>query len=423
MPDPKFPSDITQDASPRRDDPATTDVAITPGDVSIMAVLVGLALMMQIAINIMIPALPAIGASLQATPLWTGLTLTAFIVGYGFAPLILGPLSDRFGRRPVLICGLLLYAAAGVACALAASIEHLVLARLVQGFGGGAGLVASRAIARDLYSGAKFTRVNAYLSTGQGIGPLLAPLIGALLQEQFGWRSTFAFTALFGATLLMAYTATLSETNLRRLVRLDTTALRRAYREVLGSRQFMRPALTSAFSFASWYTFFAAAPAFFIEQFGKSPSYFGAIVSGLITGFVAATIIAGRKAQVWGEVRLISAGRLLAFVGVAGAGLVALIGMSDPYSIIIAMLIYSTGSGFLLALLTAAALRPFPHIAGTASSLSIAIFQFVCAAGTVAAGLVASYSPYAFIGVMLAAQCLSVMAHRLLRSPTETPNS
>lgn len=370
--------------------------------------------MMQVSINIMIPALPAIGAGLHATPLWNGFTLTAFMIGYGVAPLFLGPLSDRYGRRPVLICGLILYTVASTACALAPSIEHLVAARLIQGFGGGAGLVNSRAIARDLFSGAKFTRVSAYLSASQGIGPMLAPLIGALLQEQFGWRSTFAFTAVFGAGLLLAYSALVAETNTKRLTRLDVSALKRGYREVLGSRQFLRPALTSAFSFASWYTFFAAGPAFFIDQFGQSPAEFGTVLFSLITGFVATTVLAGRKATSWGEARLISVGRLLAFLGVATAGALALAGMSTPHAIVGPLFLYSAGCGFLLPLLNATALRPFPHIAGTASSIQGAIFQATCASGTVAAGLVASYSATAFFAVMFAAQCLSVAAYALL---------
>lgn len=422
MPYPKFPSDTTRHGAPRRDEPAVTDVAITSGDVSVMVILAGLALMMQVAISIMIPALPDISRSLDASPLWGGLTLTAFMMGYGFAPLILGPLSDRFGRRPVLIWGLTLYTAASVACTLASSIELLVTARLLQGIGGGAGLVNSRAIARDLFAGAKYTRVNAYLSTGQGLGPMLAPLVGALLQEQFGWRSTFAFTAIFGAALLLAYWTSLGETNRHRLTQLDISAPKDGYREILKSRQFLRPVFTMSFSFASWYAFFASAPVFFIEHLGKSPSEFGVIIFGLVTGFVAATIFAGRKAATWGEVRLISAGRLLAFVGVAGTALLTQMGVSDPYAIVAPMLLNSLGGGLLAPLLTAAALRPFPHIAGTASSLSIAVFQSICASGTVAAGLVAGYSPHAFFAVMLALQCASVMAHRLLRPSAETLN-
>lgn len=402
---------------------ANAEAAIAPSDVPTIVVLIGLALMMQVAVNIMIPALPAIGTSLDANTFWSGLTLTGFMLGYGLSPLVLGPLSDRFGRRPVVIYGLALYSAGGIACALAPSIEILVVARVLQGVGGGAGLVNSRAITRDLFSGAKFSRVNAYHSAGQGIGPLLAPVIGALLQEAFGWRSTFAFTAVFGAALLLAYSTIFSETNTRRLTRLDIAALKRGYREVVGSRRFLQPVLTSSLSLASWYTFFAAAPALFIEQFGMSPSEFGLIISTQVTGFVGATILTGRKAALWGEDRLIGVGRLLSVAGVTSVGLVALAGNLSPYTILPPMIVYAAGSGLLFPLLTAAALRPFSYIAGTASSTFIATFQIICAMGTVAASLSTDFALEAFFAVMFAAQCLSVMAYRLLRSPAETPTS
>jgi DHA1 family bicyclomycin/chloramphenicol resistance-like MFS transporter len=245
-------------------------------------------------------------------------------------------------------------------------------------------------------------------------------VIGAFLQEEFGWRSTFAFTAIFGAVLLLTYSTIFSETNNQRLTRLDIAALKKGYREVASSRRFLQPVLTSSLSLASWYTFFAAAPALFIEQFGMTPSEFGLIISTQVTGFVGATILTGRKAALWGEDRLIGVGRLLSVAGVTSVGLVALAGNLSPYTILPSMIVYSAGSGLLFPLLTAAALRPFSHIAGTASSAFIATFQVICAIGTVAASLSASLAPEAFIPVMLAAQCLSVMAHWLLRSPAET---
>lgn len=393
-------------------EPALPEAAsIAAAELPVIAVLVGLALTMQVAINIMIPALPALGAELGATPLGGKLTLTAFIVGYGCSPLFIGPLADRFGRRPVLICGLSLYALASVACTVAPSIETLVMARFLQGFGGASGIVNARAIARDLWSGAKFSRVNAYLSAGQGIGPLLAPLVGALLQEHLGWRSVFGFTALFGAGLLLAYAALLAESNAQRLQTLAFAALRRGYREVLGSRRFLQPALTSAFSFASWYAFFAGAPHLFIDLGGLSPSGFGAIVSIMVTGFVVTTIVAGRKAATWGEERLVAAGRALAVAGIAATALVVLFDPGNVYAIVPPMIVYAAGSGFLLPMLNAAALRPFPHLAGTAAAASMALFNSASALGTVAAGLVESVSPEAFVVVMVLAQCLSVAAH------------
>ncbi len=385
-----------------------------PHEMRTIAILVGLGLMMQVAINIMIPALPAIGADLRATPVWEKLTLTAFMIGYGLSPLVIGPLSDRFGRRPVLLGGLALYAIAGLGCTFAASIEALVAARLLQGVGGGAGLVIHRAIARDLYAGIKLARVSAYLSAGQGVGPMLAPLVGALLQEQFGWRATFAFTALFGAAVWVAYGVAVPESNMRRTPRLDLPALVRGYSEVLRARQFLWATLTSALSVASYYTFFAGAPTFFIGPHGVTPSQFGLFVSLCGVAFILAGVLTGRMVATWGEARLLAASLGFGFVGVGGCAALAAFGVTQLWSFFIPMFAYVAAAGILMPLLSAAALGPYPHAAGTAAASYVVLFTGLCAMGTVAAGLVESISRTAFFGVMLVFQCLSVITYLAL---------
>lgn len=392
----------------------SSDTEIAPNEIWTITVLIGLALLMQVSINIMIPALPEISSNLQAAPVWEKLTLTAFMIGYGLSPLMIGPLSDRYGRRPVLLSGLAVFVAASISCTIAPSIESLVWARFFQGVGGGSGLILHRAIARDLYSGIKLARVSAYLSAGQGIGPMLAPVIGAALQEQFGWRSTFAFTAIFGASLMLGYAAVIAESNRNKIKRLDIVALRRGYREVLGARPFLGAALTLAFSGAGWYTFFAGAPTLFIKHHGMSPSNFGAFVSLLIFGFIGAGILVGRKVVAWGEERFVVAGVALASLGIACTGIVALTGTEQFVLLAIAMTIYSSGVGILMPLLSAAAIRPYGHIAGTASAASAMLFMGTSAAGTVMAGLVEGISTSAFYAVMFMFQCLSVCAHLML---------
>jgi DHA1 family bicyclomycin/chloramphenicol resistance-like MFS transporter len=394
--------------------PSSSDAQIDSGEIGTIAVLIGLALMMQVSINIMIPALPAISSELGATPMWEKLTLTAFMIGYGVSPLMIGPLSDRYGRRPVLLCGLAVFVAASIGCTLAPSIESLVWARFLQGVGGGSGLILNRAIARDLYSGIKLSRVSAYLSAGQGIGPMLAPLVGAALQEQFGWRSTFAFTAIFGASLMLGYAVVIAESNTHRIERLDFTALRHGYREVLGARPFLRAAFTTSFSFAVWYTFFAGAPTLFITHYGMSPSQFGGFVSLLVFGFVGAGILVGRKVVAWGEERFVAAGITLASVGIAGSGIWALTGTEEVLLLAIPMTIYSIGGGILLPLLSASAIRPYGHIAGTASAAFSIVFMGTSAAGTVMAGLVEGISASAFFAVMFVFQCLSVCVYLMM---------
>jgi MFS transporter, DHA1 family, multidrug resistance protein len=394
--------------------PGVSAPEIASNEIWTITILMGLALLMQVSINIMIPALPQISSDLGAKPVWEKFTLTAFMIGYGLSPLVIGPLSDRYGRRPVLLCGLAVFVAASISCTIAPSIESLIWARFFQGVGGGSGLILHRAIARDLYSGIKLARVNAYLSAGLGIGPMLAPIIGAALQEQFGWRATFAFTAIFGASLMLGYAAVVAESNRSQTERFDFLALRNGYREVLGARPFLRPVLTLALSAAAWYTFFAGAPTLLITHQGMSPSQFGAFLSLLVFGFTGAGILVARKVIAWGEERFITAGIALTSLGVAGSGVLALAGTEQFALLAIAMTIYAGGIGILNPLLSSAAVGPYGHAAGTASAALVSLFMGTCAVGTVMAGVVEGISPSAFYAVMFGFQCLAVCAHLML---------
>jgi len=194
--------------------------------------LVCLASVNQLAINIFLPAMPAMATDLGASSIAANATLSVYLLVIAISNLVHGPLSDRFGRRPVLLGGLTLYSIASFACALAPTIEVLLVARAVQAFGGAACLVISRATARDVMEGASLTRANGYISTGQGVSPAVAPLLGGLLAEWGDWSWTFHVTGLMGIGLLAVVFLRLGETNRYRLPAIDPRSVLRAYGSV-----------------------------------------------------------------------------------------------------------------------------------------------------------------------------------------------
>src|SRR5580658_8687618 len=186
-------------------------------------VLLGSLMMVNVlSIDAMLPALPALGASLEATPDQVQLTLSLYLVGYALGQFAAGPMSDRFGRRPVLITGLAVYGLASLACAASRRIDVLVAARVVQGLAACGGPVIVRAIVRDHFSGARAAQTLSLLTTVFAVGPLLAPFIGGALLVRFGWPSIFLFIALCAASLVTAAWLALAES----LAERDHDALR-----------------------------------------------------------------------------------------------------------------------------------------------------------------------------------------------------
>src|SRR3712207_1478784 len=185
---------------------------LKPETLAMTVVLALLTALGPLSTDMYLPSLPAIAADLGATTAGTQLTLSAFLLGFAVGQFVYGPVSDRVGRRPVLLFGLGLFALASLACTAAPSIEALVAARFVQALGASGPIVLGRAIVRDLYEGPRAGRELSRMSTIMGLVPAVAPVLGGLLHEALGWRSNFAACILFGVVLAAVVIARLPET-------------------------------------------------------------------------------------------------------------------------------------------------------------------------------------------------------------------
>ncbi len=229
-----------------------------------IALLTALSALGQFATTVYLPSLPAMTVALQASPAAMQQSLTAFLIVFGVGQLLVGPLSDRYGRRTVLFGGLAVFLAGTMQCALAGDIGTLISGRALQALGACASVVTARAAIRDSFEGAEMARVMGFISIVFGIVPGFAPLIGGLLQEGFGWPSTFWAMALFAAGVGLASWFALPETNAQPLPTLRPANFIGNYGPMLSSWHFMGHVLLSAAIFGALFSFLSGAPVSFL---------------------------------------------------------------------------------------------------------------------------------------------------------------
>jgi Bcr/CflA subfamily drug resistance transporter len=262
-----------------------------------------------LSLDLYLPALPQLADDLGTSASAAQLSITACLVGLALGQLVAGPLSDRLGRRRPLMVGLLAYLLASVACALAPSVMVLVVLRLIQGLGGAAGIVISRAIARDLYSGRQLMIFFSRLLLIAGLAPVIAPILGGQLSRIMSWRGIFGVLAVFGAVLLLAGWFGLRETlpPERRIVGGFRRTLH-GYNTLVHDRFFVGCALSSGLAGASMFAYIAGSTFVLQRIYGMSPQGFSLVFGCISLGLVAAAQGGARLALLWPLTRVLALG-------------------------------------------------------------------------------------------------------------------
>ncbi|MCW0180727.1 multidrug effflux MFS transporter [Zavarzinia sp.] len=268
-----------------------------------------------LAMHIFVPALPRAGADLGAPPATMQLSISLYILGLAFGQLVYGPLADRFGRRPVLMAGLVLYTLAGFAAALAPDAGALIAARLFQALGGCAGLVLGRAIVRDLSTGGDAARRMALMNLMVVIGPGVAPLIGGALSEGIGWRAILWSLCGLGLANLLLTWRLLPEPP--RAAPGDVAQVLRNYLGLLRSPAFLGYAVGGACATTSMYAYVAAAPYIYTDELGRPPFEVGIYLALLILGIWTGSILASWLASRVAPRRMLSFGNGLSLLAAA----------------------------------------------------------------------------------------------------------
>ncbi|TAH47474.1 MAG: Bcr/CflA family efflux MFS transporter [Betaproteobacteria bacterium] len=334
----------------------------------ILSLLLGL---QPITTDLYLPALPALTESFGIRPAQAQLTLTALLLAFGLSQLVWGPVSDRVGRRKVLLTGLAGYTIAAIGCAFATSIEALVMWRAVQGACMGAGTVCARAIVRDLYAPEAGARAMSKGLSGLGVVACLSPLLGGLIAELFGWRTALMSLALFSAATLFVVVYYFDETLQERYPEaLRPAVLAASARQILGNGSFWAYALLCTASFGGLFCFLAASSFIFIKLFGFSATAYGMVLLSLSASYISGTFLCRRLLLRLGVKGAVRVGGLLSLSG--GGLMVALLlgGVNSAWAVIVPAWLYMLGHGIHQPCGQSGAVGPFPRAAGAASALA-----------------------------------------------------
>ena len=385
---------------------------------TVVVLLAAAAALGQFSTSIYVPSIPAMVDDLPASERALQLSIAAYLVPLAFLQLVLGPVSDRYGRRPTLCAGFAIFLVGTGLCIAAQDIGLLIVGRVLQGVGACAGLVVSRAVARDLFDGSRLVKAMSIIAIVFAVVPGVAPLLGGVIQDLLGWRATFVTTALVGAATAWLVLLKIPETLRAGLDRLSVRAGAAAYRPMLQSGRFGLLALVSACPLVGLFAFLAGGPLFLIDEIGLTPTQFGVYPPMAITGFVAGAMLANRLAATAPIDRLLVAG---AAANAAGAGIALVLrgfGLLDEITLVLCMWLFLSGMGMVLPLASAGAIRPFSDRAGSASALLGFAQMGGAVAGTLAVAMLAgALGSLAFPLVMAAASAMGLAG--LAAAPAE----
>jgi DHA1 family bicyclomycin/chloramphenicol resistance-like MFS transporter len=362
-----------------------------------------------------LPALPAIGRSLHATPAAMQQTVAAFFIGMAVGQLAFGPLSDRLGRRPPLLAGLILYVLVTTGCALAQSQPLLVVLRVAQALAGCAGMVIARAIVRDRFHHSEVLHIFSLLSLVMGLAPILAPLLGGWVLAVGGWRWIFGFQVLFAAAVTLAAVFLLPESRSAATAahaRAETPL--KSYLALLRQRRLLGFVLAGAFSGAALFTYVAASPDILIGVYHVPPSQFGLFFGANAVGLIGATQINARLARRvpfevilgWANLAVFGASLLLAAD--------ALFGFGGLWGVMVPLFLIMSGFGFNQSNATVGALGVDPLRSGAISSLFGAATFGAGAAAAALAGALRDGTPRPMALVIVGTLLCAVISLRTL---------
>jgi len=346
--------------------------------VLLLSLLLGL---QPITTDLYLPALPLLTAELNAPMSQAQLTLTALLLAFGISQLVWGPLSDKFGRRPILLAGMAAYVLASVASTLAPSMVWLIVWRTVQGVAMGAGVMCARAIVRDLYVPAQGARVMSKGLSGLGVIACLSAPLGGLVTELLSWRFALLVPAIFGAIALVVVALRFEETAPQKNPQpLRFASLMASWRHILGHPTFLAFSALSAASYGGLFTFLAASSFVFIGVLGLSKTQYGMVMFINSVAYIGGTFVCRQWLPRFGVRRSVALAGGLSLSGGTLMAVLTLLGWVNVWSIMLPQVLFMIGHGIHQPCGQSGAVGPFPQSAGAASALN-GFLMMVCAFG------------------------------------------
>lgn len=356
--------------------------ATSPPRLITLVLLVALSTM---TLNMFLPSLANIAAEFETRYAIASLALGGYLGVTTVFLLIVGPMADRFGRRPVLLAALAVFIAASLICANASSIEVFLIARIAQG-GVIAGFALSLAIVRDTHEKDQAASLIGYISMAMAVAPMLGPVLGGVLDANFGWRSSFWVYASAGVIMWVIAWIDLGETRPEDAG--GGASMVAGMGALLATPAFLAFSLCTVFSTGAFYIFLTGAPLVAGGQFGISTASLGLYIGSITAGYMLGGFITGRMAQHVGVMRMMMAGRVVGCSGpLIGMGLIAA-GLITPFLFFAATILVGIGNGLTAPSANAAAISVRPELAGSASGLVGAMVVAVGAVLTSATGVI-----------------------------------
>jgi DHA1 family bicyclomycin/chloramphenicol resistance-like MFS transporter len=375
-----------------------------------IAALGAITLIGPLAVHLYLPLMPEVKKAFAISEALVGMTFSLTLLIMAIVNLAYGSLSDRYGRRPVLLTGLTLFTAGGAVAALADSVAGLIVGRIIQALGAGCGMPLARVIARDAYGADRLVKAIAYLSMAYALGPMLSPLFGGMLIDALGWRSGLWFAVLCGAFITTLAFLVLYETRPADETESVTSGVLRNYATLLAHPRFTAFVLHTGFATATFYAM-AAASAFLMKDYlGRSATEFGLYFVLFPVGLLAGNWLSSALAHRFSIETMVLIGSVINMAAVISQSALILAGYLSPLIIFIPGFLVTFGQGLALPNAQAGALRVVPALAGTAAGAGVFFQSFLGAVFSQIYGLLADGTPVPLVITASAAAVLTLLA-------------
>lgn len=374
-----------------------------------LVTLVLLAALSALSMNVFLPSMPSMAKSFDVEPAVIQLTITIYLVANAIMQTIIGPVSDKVGRRPVLLWSTAIFILATAGTLVSPNITVFLIFRAIQAVIA-AGLVLSRAVVRDLFGPEKAASMIGYITMGMAIAPMFGPTIGGILDGFFGWRGAFGLLLVAGIIQFLIIHADLGETRQRQEITLGAQFAQ--YPELFRSRRFWGYCMASALSSGAFFSYLGGAPFVGAEVYHLDPRGVGMFFGVVALGYGFGNFLSGRFSVRVGMNRMMLIGTFVAMAAHVALLLVVLAGWDTPYSFFGLMMVFGVGNGFVMPASTAGMLSVRPHLAGTASGLGGAIMLAGGAVFATLSGIVlrSGHGALPLVLLMLSASSSAVLA-------------
>jgi MFS transporter, DHA1 family, multidrug resistance protein len=371
-----------------------------------------------IAMTICLPSMQEWGALFGASQAQVQLTFSGFVVAFGLFHLVYGPLSDRYGRKGVLVTGLALVAVGSLVAALAPNLEVLIAARVLQGAGSAAGTVVGRAMVQDKFQGPQRTKVMAYIGMAMGLSPPLAAVVGGQLHVRFGWQANFILIMVLALLMLAAAWRTLPGPARARPAGWKDghwlAGMASAYATLLREKSLVLYVLILCMTTAAFYVFLSGAP-IVLGSYGVGPDGIGWYIMGPPIAYMAGNFLTSRLIHGKGERWVMALGQVVTLSGVLLMLALVLMGLDSPLAFTLPLMLWGVGHGFLMPPTLAGTVGVVPALAGSAAALAGVMQQLMGATGAYSVGLVPQQGSRNLGLLILGFTLCALVAHLALR--------